>query len=179
MELRRVATSELTATEIEALREMIWAAFADDAEPFTEEDWGHGLGGIHFVLEESGAIIAHASVVEREIHAGEEQLRTGYVEAVATRTDLQGRGHGSRVMREVGEYIDRGFPLGALDTGSQGFYDRLGWVIWKGPTFVRTGEGLVRTAEDDGNVMVRLTPTSPDLDLSLPISAEWRPGDVW
>jgi aminoglycoside 2'-N-acetyltransferase I len=118
-------------------------------------------------------------VVERELHVGEEPLRTGYVEAVATRSDLQRKGYGSAVMREVGEYIDERFPLGSLDTGSQAFYGRLGWTIWKGPTFVRTDEGLVRTAEDDGNVMVRLTPTSPKLDLTASITCEWRSGDVW
>ena len=39
--------------------------------------------------------------------------------------------------------------------------------------------GDERTPEEDGFVLVRLTPTSPDLDLSAPISCEWRPGDVW
>jgi aminoglycoside 2'-N-acetyltransferase I len=164
---------------MDALREMIWEAFADDPEPFTEEDWEHGLGGVHFILEENGLVVAHASVVERELHAGEERLRTGYVEAVATRKAVQRRGHGSKVMREVGEHIDETFPLGALDTGVTAFYERLGWETWKGPTFVRMEERLVRTAEDDGNVMVRLTPTSPKLDLSAPISCEWRRGDVW
>jgi hypothetical protein len=28
-------------------------------------------------------------------------------------------------------------------------------------------------------VFVRLTQTSPELDLSEPISCDWRPGDVW
>ena len=59
------------------------------------------------------------------------------------------------------------------------FYERLGWRRWAGPTYVRTDAGLVRTAEDDGNVLVRLTPASPDLDLSAPLSCEWRSGDVW
>ena len=179
MTVRLVRTEELIEAEVEALRKLAWGAFADDPEGFTEEDWQHGLGGMHFILEEGGALVAHASVVERELHAGEERLRTGYVEAVATRKDLQRRGYGSAVMRAVGEYIDERFPLGALDTGSQAFYERLGWVIWKGPTFVRTELGPVRTAEDDGNVMVRLTPTSTELDLSAPISCEWRTGDVW
>jgi aminoglycoside 2'-N-acetyltransferase I len=44
---------------------------------------------------------------------------------------------------------------------------------------VRTERGLVRTPEDDGNVLVRPTPTSPPLDLAAPISCEWRRGDVW
>jgi aminoglycoside 2'-N-acetyltransferase I len=177
--VRRVRTDQLSAREIDALREMIWEAFADDPEPFTEEDWEHGLGGVHFILEEDGMMVAHASVIERELHAGGHRLRTGYVEAVATRKDLQRRGHGSQVMGEVGEYIDEEFPLGALDTGVTAFYERLGWVVWKGPTFVRTESGLVRTAEDDGNVMIRLTSTSPELDLSAPISCDWRSGDVW
>ncbi len=82
-------------------------------------------------------------------------------------------------MREVGEHIDRTFPLGALATGSLAFYERLGWVAWKGPTLVRTGSGLVRTEEEDGHVLVRLTPGSPELDLSAPISCDWRSGDVW
>jgi aminoglycoside 2'-N-acetyltransferase I len=82
-------------------------------------------------------------------------------------------------MREVNEYIDETFQLGALGTGRVAFYERLGWVVWKGPTFVRTGSGLVRTAEEDGQVLVRLTPASPQLDLAAPISCDWRPGDVW
>ena len=48
-------------------------------------------------------------------------------------------------MREVGEYIDRTFRLGALGTGRGAFYERLGWVAWKGPTSVHTDAGLVRT----------------------------------
>jgi aminoglycoside 2'-N-acetyltransferase I len=158
---------------------MVWSAFADDPEAFTEADWEHSIGGIHFILEESGIVAAHASVVERELHVGDQPLATGYVEAVATRSDLQGRGLGSAVMQEVGRYIDETFALGALDTGSNSFYERLGWVTWKGPTFVRSGSSLVRTAEDDGNVMVRMTPGSLDLNLSARISCEWRSGDVW
>jgi aminoglycoside 2'-N-acetyltransferase I len=107
------------------------------------------------------------------------RLRTGYVEAVATRPSRQREGLGSRVIREVGELIDRSYRLGALATGAGGFYERLGWVAWEGPTSVRTAAGLVRTSEEDGNVFVRLTPTSPELDLSAPISCDWRPGDVW
>jgi aminoglycoside 2'-N-acetyltransferase I len=82
-------------------------------------------------------------------------------------------------MRQVDEHIDQTFELGALDTGSSAFYERQGWVVWKGRTFVRTDSGLIRTAEEDGQVLVRLTPTSPELDLSAPISCDWRPGDVW
>jgi aminoglycoside 2'-N-acetyltransferase I len=177
--LRTVSTDELGSEEVAALRELFRSAWVDDADGFTEEDWEHATGGLHFLLEEDGAIVAHASVVERELHTNGHRLGTGYVEAVATDPLNQRKGHGTTVIREVTRYIDRTFRLGALDTGRPEFYERLGWVMWSGPTFVRTDEGLVRTEEEDGQVLVRLTPTSSELDLSAPISCEWRPGDVW
>jgi aminoglycoside 2'-N-acetyltransferase I len=174
-----VASEELRPDEVAVLREMLRDAFGDDPEEaFRDEDWDHAVGGVHFILEEEGTVAAHASVVERELHTSGHRLATGYVEAVATRADLQRRGLGSAVMREVGEYIDRTFQLGALG-GEPAFYERLGWVVWKGSTSVRAESGDVRTPEEDGFVLVRLTPTSPELDLSSPISCDWRPGDVW
>ena len=179
MAIRRVTTDELSEPEEAAIRQLLVAAFegSPDGE-FTDEDWDHATGGLHFILEEDGELVAHASVVERELYTGGHRLATGYVEVMAVRPDLQRRGHGSTMMREVGEYIDRTFQLGALG-GEPSFYERLGWVVWKGPTFVRTESGLVPTPEENGFVLVRLTPTSPELDPSAPISCDWRPGDVW
>ena len=53
------------------------------------------------LLEIDGQIVAHAAVVEREIHIGDRTLRTGYVEAVATaprpsRAPVTGRGSWTR-----------------------------------------------------------------------------------
>ena len=177
--IRAVPTAALRPHEVEALRRLFEAAWGDEDEAFTDQDWESATGGIHFVLEEDGAIRSHASVVERELHAGEHRLRTGYVEAVATWPAHHRRGFATEVMREVGAHIDQGFELGALDTSRQDFYARLGWVVWEGPTFVRTEGGAVRTPEEDGAVMVRRTLRTPSLDPSAPISCEWRPGDVW
>ena len=44
---------------------------------------------------------SYASVVPRELQVHGHSLRTGYVEAVATRVDVQGRGHGTRLMRAM------------------------------------------------------------------------------
>lgn len=177
--LRRIPSADLTPTEIAALRDLLWTAFPPGEEGFTEDDWDHALGGTHVILEVDGRIAAHASVVERELHVANRPLRTGYVEAVATDPALQGRGHGTIVMRDASAYIRDGFALGGLGTGAHHFYERLGWVTWRGPTSVRTRDGLVRTADDDGSILVLPTPSSPELDLSAPISCEWRPGDVW
>lgn len=178
MVVKRVRTDELRPEEAGALRELLDAAWANGPEEFTDEDWDHAVGGLHFILEDQGSIAGHAAVVERTLHTSGHALSTGYVEAVATRPTRQRRGHGSALMREVGEYIYRTFQLGALG-GDPAFYERLGWVVWQGPTFVRTDAGLVRTPEEDGAVLVRLTPMTPEIDLSAPISCEWRPGDAW
>jgi len=177
--LRRAPTRALSATEIAAIRELLWAAFPPGDEAFTEEDWQHAIGGAHSFLELDGRIVAHASVVEREIHVADRPLRAGYVEAVAVEPPRQGRGLGSRVMRDVTAYIRDRFELGVLGTGSHRFYERLGWRTWRGPSYVRTADGPRRTRDEDGYIRVLETPTSPPLDLTVPISCDWRPGDVW
>ncbi len=131
------------------------------------------------MLDLEGEIVAHAAVVERELHVAGRPIRTGYVEAVATASDRQGRGHGTRVMADVGAIIADHYELGALGTGRHRFYERLGWRTWRGPLFVRTADGDRRTPDEDGYLLVLTTPTTPLLDLDDPISCEWRTGDVW
>jgi aminoglycoside 2'-N-acetyltransferase I len=82
-------------------------------------------------------------------------------------------------MEAVGAHIEDSYEIGALGTGEFGFYERLGWRRWRGPTSVRTEHGRERTPDEDGYVMVLLTPASPVLDWNAELSCEWRPGDVW
>ena len=178
--IRQLPTRALDPAEIARLRQLLDAAFGHDREErFSQDDWDHATGGMHFLAERGGEIFAHASVIERELHVGGRPLRAGYVEAVATDPGLQGHGLGTAVMREVGDYVRDRFELGALGTGSQGFYERLGWKTWRGPSSVRTSGGDRPTPDDDGYIMVLATPTSPPLDMDAPISCEWRHGDVW
>jgi len=178
--LRRLVSEQLTPDELRAIRRLLADAFATDEHGgFGEDDWEHALGGVHFVLDEDGAILAHAAVVERELHVDGRPIRTGYVEAVATAPAHQRRGHGSAVMVAVSEYISRGFELGALGTSSHAFYEQLGWRTWRGPSSVRTGDGTRPTPDEDGYILVLRTPSSPPFDLWADISCDWRPGDVW
>jgi aminoglycoside 2'-N-acetyltransferase I len=131
------------------------------------------------VLTLDGRVVSHASVVERDIQIGGLPLRTGYVEAVATCPEHQGRGYGTQVMREVGAWILGRFQIGVLGTGLHAFYQRLGWTIWAGASSVRTPAGNQATPDEDGFIMVLSTPATPPLDPTAPISCEWRPGDVW
>ena len=177
--VRHLTTAELSEAEIAAVRVILRNAFAGDGEGFTDEDWVHALGGTHFLLEQDGAIVAHASVVERELHAGTQRIRAGYVEAVATRPNAQRLGLGTRLMHNVMDHIRASYELGALSAASPAFYAGLGWEPWLGPTAVRTAIGEVRTPDDDGDVFVLTTPSSPPLDRHAVLSCPWRSGDVW
>jgi aminoglycoside 2'-N-acetyltransferase I len=182
LRLRSVRTNELAADDLAAIREIMDAAFGRDPEHgFDDDDWAHALGGLHVLAELDGGLVAHASVVARTLEVRGQPVRTGYVEAVATTPRLQGRGIGTSVMRVVNRHIEEAYELGALGTGSHAFYERLGWRTWQGPSSVRTPEGELRTADEDGYILVLETSTTPmrPLDLTAPISCDWRPGDVW
>src|ERR1035437_1225257 len=167
----RVPSHALTAAGI--------SAFGDGEDAMAESDWEHALGGAQFLLELDGEIVAYASVAERRLEIDGRGLRTGYVEAVATAVTRQRQGFGSLLMREVNAYIAAGFELGALGTGQNAFYERLGWVTWRGPTSVRAPEGSRRTPDEDGYILVLATPASPPLDPAAPLNWDRRLGDAW
>jgi aminoglycoside 2'-N-acetyltransferase I len=177
--LRRVATAELTRQELHALRRLLDPAFG--AGRFGEDDWHHALGGVHVLAVEDGELVAHAAVVDRTLRAAGRPLRTGYVEGVATRADRRRRGLARLVMGEANAIIRQRHELGALSDGSgiPGFYERLGWEHWRGPTFVEAAPEPVRTEDDDDGVMVLRTPATGALDLTAPLVCDWRPGDPW
>jgi aminoglycoside 2'-N-acetyltransferase I len=146
---------------------------------FTDDDWGHSVGGWHVVAIDAKAIVAHASVVGRELDVGDVRFDTGYVEAAATEPGRQGLGFGTTVMRAVAELIEAHHQLGALSTGEHHFYERLGWERWQGPAFVRNGDELIRTPDEDDGIMVMRFGSSSVIDLSASITCEARAGDDW
>ena len=169
-------TDKLSGATLASITRLCEAAFQESFEHYWED-----IGpAVHFMALSGDDLLAHACVVERELHTQGHELHTGYVEAVASRPESQGRGHGSTVMRAVNEFIGDRYELGGLSTGSKGFYERLGWETWRGPTSIRLGDGRVaRTPEEDGSVMVLRTKATPPLDIASPLSAEWRPGELW
>ena len=146
--------------------------------------WERVGPGIHVIVEADGHAAAHAMIVDRRVFLGHEAdlaLDVGYVENVATLPELQGQGHGALAMGEIGRIVGEEYALGALATTSNRFYRGLGWETWRGPTSVRMPDGeRVRSARQDGNIMVLRTPRSPDdLDTSGPIAVDWRAGEAW
>jgi aminoglycoside 2'-N-acetyltransferase I len=145
----------------------------------TEHDWEHALGGVHALAYEDGELVGHAAVVQRRLlHAGR-ALRAGYVEGVGVRADRRRRGLGGALMAEVERVISGAYELGALGATDRAaaLYSGRGWRRWQGPTFALTPEGVVRTAEEDDGVYV--LPVSVALDLSGPLTCDWRDGSAW
>jgi aminoglycoside 2'-N-acetyltransferase I len=174
--VHQAATEALSPPVRRDIRALLDAAFEGD---FSDHDWGHALGGLHVWVTGPDGVVSHGSVVARTLVCRGEVLRAGYVEAVATAAAHRRQGHGAAVMRRLGEHIQATWPLGALSTGTPAFYETVGWVRWRGPTFVAAPAGRMRTPGDDGGIMILRTPRSPALDLDGDVTCDWRPGDVW
>src|SRR4051812_7238829 len=156
-------TEQMPGPLLDDVRSLVFSAFV---ATFTDDDWEHALGGWHVIALEDDMPVAHAAVVRREIHIGDASVDTGYLEAVATAPARQRTGLGSAVTRCADELIQERFELGCLSTSRHAFYETLGWERWRGPSYVRTADGLVRSAdEDDGLMVLRCSPTA-DLNLT-------------
>ncbi|MFE6865851.1 GNAT family N-acetyltransferase [Kitasatospora sp. NPDC057692] len=175
VELVTIHTSALDHATRHAVRGLLFEEFDD----MTEEDWEHGLGGVHALVREDGVVVGHASVVQRRLlHAGR-ALRTGYVENVVVRADRRGRGHGAALMEALEAVVRGGYELGALCAADDAaaFYAARGWQPWRGPLGALTPRGPVPTPDDEGEVSVLPGTTAPDLDGRL--MCDWRDGDLW
>ena len=171
-----VADSEISLDVLAQIRRVVFEAYAND---FSAEDWQHTCGGWRVVVFDDGVPVAHAAVVPRALQVADETFEAGYVEGVATTTQRRRAGLGALVMESVTTLEQTAFELGALSTGSHTFYERFGWERWRGPSFVRNGEALIRTeGEDDGLMVLRCGP-SADIDLAARIVCEPRSGDDW
>lgn len=175
VEIRVVRHADLALDALAEIRALLVDAFEGE---FSDHDWDHTVGGWRVLATDDG-LVSHAAVVERVLDVGARRVRTGYVEGVGTAPSRQREGLGARVMRRVGDVLRAEFEMGALSTGRPSFYERLGWERWLGPTYVRHGERQVRTADEDGGVMVLRHGPSAGIDLGLPISCEARAGDDW
>ena len=173
--LRTAHTAELTGAELAVIRALLDAAFAGELH---DDDWEHGLGGVHAMVTEEGRLVGHGAVVLRRLLHDGRSLRAGYVELVAVAPDRRRRGIASAVMAALELYAP-GFQLLALSASDDGvrLYESRGWQRWRGPTSVLTADGVRRTPDDDGSVYV--LPGSVPLDLDAALTCGWRDGDVW
>lgn len=177
---RLIHTSDLDPQTREDAKRMVIEAFRGD---FTEADWEHSLGGMHAMIFDHGALIAHGAVVQRRLLYRNTALRCGYVEAVAVREDWRGEGLARAVMDAVEQVLRGAYQLGAVSVSEQGrpIYLSRGWLPWQGPTSVLAPAGLTRTPDDDNALFVLPVNLPQDLrlDTGAEITCDWREGDVW
>ena len=158
---------EILALCDRAYGEDLRAAFRTFADP------------VHVLATEDGSVVSHALWITRWLApGGRPPLRTAYVEAVATDPGWQGRGFATAVMRTLLSEAFA-FELAALSPSDRGqsLYVRLGWQPWTGPLFIREESGLIETPDE--GIMIHRLPGSPPLNPGDPLSAEWRPGELW
>ena len=131
----------------------------------------------HVLGRMGGHLCSHAAWVTRWLQPeGYRVLRTAYVEAVATQPEYQGRGLATAILRTLREEI-REYDLGALSPSEEGFYERLGWELWRGPLAIRSDEGVLATPDE--RVMVLRLVGTPNLNIEVRLTAEWREGELW
>ena len=80
-------------------------------------------------------------------------------------------------MRRLATEIDD-YEIACLQTDKPGFYERLGWELWRGPLAGRGDHGLVPTPEQRGVMVLRLRQTPP-LDLDTQLTIECQPHRIW
>jgi len=168
-------TTELGPALVQQARDLLWRVFDD----MTEHDWQHCLGGSYVLARDGNELVGFAALVPRDLLHGELPVRTGYVEGVAVAPTHRRQGIGGQVMVEIERLIRAGYELGALGSSDEGlpFYRSRGWQTWRGRTFVRIAQGRVRTAEDEGAILIY--PSTFPHDLLADLTCESRPGEPW
>jgi aminoglycoside 2'-N-acetyltransferase I len=168
-------TTELDAPQRAAIVRLCTTAFAQDFS--TLFDLVPATAS-HILARLNDTLIGHATWMPRWLQPDQQRaLRTAYVDAVAILPMYQERGIGSRIMRHLVAQI-QDYELAALATSHLTFYQQLGWELWRGPLGARLKQGVQPTPNEQVMIL-RLPKTPPDLDLSLPLSVEWRAGSVW
>lgn len=183
--LKSIGARRLTPVLRDGIHALCRRAYREDLEHL----FNAYAGATHFVALLGDTPVSHAMTVTRWLQPGDGPLlRTAYVELVATEPGFQGRGFATAVLERLGRAI-AGYDLGALCPADTRMYHRLGWEYWQGPLFIRQADepdgetgsptsALIPTPEE--RVMILRLPRTPPLDLTLPLSAEWRAGgELW
>ena len=171
--IERCRSTELTDTLAAAVHTLCDAAYGTATTPLFAS-----LGpGEHLLGLRKGALVSHLMWVTRWLQpAGQRALRTAHVEMVATAPSAQRRGYASALLKHFVPLVAE-YELAALCPATENLYARLGWRFWRGPLSVRQDGGVVATPDE--RVMILSLPQTPSLDLDLPLSVEWRRGEIW
>jgi aminoglycoside 2'-N-acetyltransferase I len=165
----------LTNKEYAEIIALTTQAFERDYTPYMEmfTNPTHILGRLN------GKLVSYVAFITRWLQMGNKPLmRAAYIEGLAADLEYRNKGFASQIMNRAAAEI-QDFDIAALSTGSHGFYERLGWKIWEGPLYARKEIELIAMPEEQGCVMVYALPKTPPLDITAPLSIEWRALEPW
>ena len=80
-------------------------------------------------------------------------------------------------MKHLAENISD-YVIACLETDKTGFYECLGWQVWRGPMAGRSEQGLIPTPDQTGVMILRLAET-PSLNLDEGLTIECQAGRIW
>ena len=173
LELRVASSTEMAQAQNDAIVALCSEVFRLDYAFYMNLD----LRRVHVLGYLEERLVAHALWLTRRLRIGDGPwFEAAYVEGVAAHADFRGRGYGSAVMRRLQDEVS-GYDLAALSPSDAGWYERLGWVRWRGPLFIAKDGDLQATPDDE--VVVYRTPRSGELDLDAALTGEWRPFELW
>jgi aminoglycoside 2'-N-acetyltransferase I len=145
---------------------------------FSSEDWEHTFGGQYFIGYIDQRIVAHGSVVSREMFIDGKAVTVGYVEAIAVLPTHWRQGFGAQLMAQITQYCHDNYEISMLSTDEKQFYKRLGWLQFSGESFVRKGSSDVRTTEEDDGLMLLFGKSGKAIEIRSAICHS-RSGDDW
>ncbi len=143
--------NDVSSRTISSIRSLLELAYEGD---FSSEDWEHTFGGQYFIGLLDNIIIAHGSVVPRNMFINGQEITVGYVEAIAVLPAYWRQGFGTQLMTQITQFCHKTYELSMLSTDEKKFYEKLGWRQFLGESFVRNGDSVVRTAEEDYGLML-------------------------
>ncbi len=148
--------------------DLLTAVFADSQRAWFEA----GLcdppypESVGFIARAEGRIVSHVELLDMPVHYGDTIIHVAAISGVATLPPWRGRGLARALMEQArAEMAARKMPLAVLLTGSQAFYERLGWSDWPPP-----GCSIDRTDAEE---------MAARLSIPAPFSvAAYRPDDL-
>lgn len=168
-----VPGARLTKARRAAVYAVLARAYEEDLEPL----YRTLVDPIHVLASLGDELVGHAIWVTRWLQPGTlPPLRSAYIEGVATAPEMERRGIATAVMRFLQSRIVD-YQLGGLSPATPLLYRRLGWEEWRGALAIRTEHGLLATPGEE--LMILRLPSTPPLELDEPMTAEWRPGELW
>ncbi|MBA3870683.1 MAG: GNAT family N-acetyltransferase [Anaerolineae bacterium] len=133
---------------------------------------------LHVMAYRDAVLIGHTVVSTRWMQPeGLSILCSAYIDAVAVASAEQGKGIGKGLMQHVASVITD-YEIAGLETGVPGFYESVGWELWRGSLAGRGDDGLIPTPEQTGVMILRL-PKTPALNLDGLLTIEDQKARIW